>query len=132
MLCTLDTLTTCAIIILFFIATGFLATSRMSVPLGFAVGSKLANFHTLCTFLVRFFHMGHRHTDHFNLRVGETFRESDFEHHEEISELEGLFMEWQTLAGHGFNVIGLDDLSRVVFNSDFGAVEMSDNELHSS
>jgi hypothetical protein len=76
--------------------------------------------------------MGHRHTDHFNLGVGETFRESDFEHHEEISELEGLLMEWETLVGHGFNVIGLNYLSRVVFNSDFGAVEMGDNELNSS
>ena len=40
-------------------------------------------------------------------------------------------MEGETLVDHSHNLIGLDDESRGVFDSELGAVEVGDDEINS-
>lgn len=57
--------------------------------------------------------------------------ECHFEHHKHVTELIGLLVERKSFLGDSLEVVGLNDLTWLVFNSDLGAIEMGDNEVHS-
>lgn len=57
--------------------------------------------------------------------------ECHFEHHKHVTKLIGLLVERKTFLGDSLEVVGLNDLTWLVFNSDLGAIQMSDDEVNS-
>jgi len=60
-----------------------------------------------------------------NFRDGDGVREGNLEHDEEVTKLEGSLVERKTLISDSLQIIGLDDLARLVLNSNLATIKVS-------
>lgn len=60
----------------------------------------------------------------------ERIRESYLENDEQVAKFETLFVEGQSLIWHRLNIFGLNHFARVVFNADFLARDVGEDEVN--
>ena len=60
------------------------------------------------------------------------FRELDFEHDEEVAEFERVLVEWHAFFLDRQHLVRLDDHARLCLDSELGAVQEVDDEVHTA
>ena len=118
-------------IVLLVIRAGVLAC-RVLIPLLLVVGTQEASFSSVSHVDVGRLLRGKGLLNTLYRLLRQALREGYLENYVKIAEIVGLLVEGQTLVLDSLDLLGFDDLTWVVFDSDFTTVQMGQNEVHTS
>ena len=117
---------------LFVTAVALLATLVVRVAMMILKGNQMTGFSDVHIDVGLALGACKRLLDSLHLFCREAIREDDFECNKQVSKLVGLLVVRHAVAFDCLDVIGLDDLARLVLDSDFAAIQMSKYEVNSS
>jgi hypothetical protein len=127
----LDALATTVVLFFLLVAVALSATLRVGVPLLFVIFSKHASFRGLHVVIgVLLLRASKDNVQGFDLLVVERVGEGNLENNVQVAEFVRLLVERQTLAHNSLQVIGLDDLTGFILDSNFGSVQVRYDEVN--